>query len=209
MTLLNATDKPVLYAVQDGSTTIISDITPVGSATGVSERLTAVSDTDENVFLGKMAGNASGYTPLPDTGTLMEAGEIYRYNNDLVIIRQTHRRTADTPATIPALILTYRAEQDGALQWVANESILLGMEREFNGILYVAIQPHKTVVGQTPDITPALWNRVKVGSEWKPDTFYETDEIVTFEGQEYTCRQAHTSQVGWEPPNVPALWSAV
>lgn len=42
---------------------------------------------------------------------------------------------------------------------------------------------------------------------WAPNTKYEADALVTYDGQTYRCIQPHPSQTGWEPPNVPALWT--
>jgi hypothetical protein len=91
--------------------------------------------------------------------------------------------------------------------WTAGVAYKVGDRVSFNGILYVCIQAHTSQSDWTPDVVPALWNRVIVGSEWQPQTAYATGTIVTFNGVFYQCVQGHVSQVGWEPPNTPALWS--
>lgn len=43
--------------------------------------------------------------------------------------------------------------------------------------------------------------------EWKPK-YYDTDEVVNYEGELYRCVQPHDSTVNtaWTPEAVPALW---
>ena len=41
-----------------------------------------------------------------------------------------------------------------------NEKVDLGWKRIWEGKQYEVIQPHMTVIGQTPDLTPALWKLV-------------------------------------------------
>ena len=207
MALLKPTDKPILYAVKDGSSVLVSSITNIGDETGVRDTLTVVSNTDENSFLGAMVGDAGSYNPLPTLGKSVEANVIYSYNGSLVICRQTHLRTEHAPSEVPALFLTYRVDAGDAPTWIANENILVGQQRTYEGIVYVAIQAHQTVTGLTPDITPALWTVVPSGSsEWQIGVAYTIGDIVTYNGSEYECRQSHTSQAGWQPPNVLALW---
>ena len=51
--------------------------------------------------------------------------------------------------------------------------------------------------------------------EWKNETAYKVDEMVTYgvnevnDPQLYRCVQAHTSQVDWTPDATPALWTAI
>ena len=50
---------------------------------------------------------------------------------------------------------------------------------------------------------------VELFPTWKPDTEYEREIRIRYDGKLYRCEQVHTSQIGWEPPNVPALWTEV
>jgi chitin-binding protein len=45
--------------------------------------------------------------------------------------------------------------------------------------------------------------------DWGPNTSYNVNDLVTYNGIVYKCRQAHTSLPGWEPPTTPALWIVV
>lgn len=179
--------------------------TKVGNSTASKELVAAA---DENEFLGLVAGTASGYNPLPAPGEHVEAGEIYGYNDGLVICRQEHTRTANAPIDVPALFAVYRPNPDGAtLEWIAGEPVEKGDRRLYNGTEYECIQAHQTEF--TPDQTPALWNVVPTSDEWQAGVAYSIGDQVTYNSVLYECIQAHTSQVGWEPPNVPALWSEI
>ena len=54
------------------------------------------------------------YQHLPNEGEWVTQGAIYEYNDDLIIARQSHVRTADDPSTIPALFIAYIAESNPA-----------------------------------------------------------------------------------------------
>lgn len=51
--------------------------------------------------------------------------------------------------------------------------------------------------------------------EWKNETAYKVDEMVTYginevdDPQLYRCVQAHTSQSDWTPDVTPALWTPI
>jgi hypothetical protein len=150
------------------------------------------------------------YDPLPASG-LMTAGEVYQYNGGLVIVRQSHQRTAFTPEQTPALFSIFRPAIEGILTWVANEKVDAGSHRTYLTIEYVCIQTHTTQVDWTPDRTPALWKPVvtpPVTGNWAYPVAYKVNDIVIYapNGFTYKCLQAHTSQAGWSPPVVPALW---
>lgn len=67
-----------------------------------------------------------------------------------------HNRTEHDPKTIPALFSFFRLNSD-TLLWIENERVKLGWKRVYSGTTYECIQAHMTVIGQTPDVTPALW----------------------------------------------------
>jgi hypothetical protein len=208
MTYLIATDKPLYWtAALAGGQIIISDIAEAGGKIGIPPVMTATSNVDENAYLFAMVGKGGAYNPLPATGQLCEAGKIYSYNGDLVICRQSHNRTADDPANIPALFSVYRVA-GGLLEWVANEKVLIGDQRTYLTKTYNCIQAHVTQVDWTPDKTPTMWSLVVVGTAWAYPVAYKVGDIVIYtpNGFTYKCLQAHTSQAGWNPPAVPALW---
>lgn len=211
MTIITPTDKPILYAVTGelgGEPIALNDVARVGEQVGIAEALTAVSDADENAFIASVPADA--FPALPDSGWL-EAGSIYQWSGQAVVVRQSHNRTEHDPDTVPALFLVYREDAGEALDWIAGEQVQVGTLRLYDDVLYACIQAHVTQVDWTPPATPALW-RVYVeptAGEWQPWTAYGAGDVVSYDGSEYECIQTHVSQPGWEPPNVPALWAAV
>jgi len=175
-----------------------------------SEEHTGVTEPNQvtsTVHLIENSDNADIIFPtLPSSGTLTE-GEIYSYQGGMVEVRQTHERTGHAPSEVPALFSVYRANTEGA-EWIANEEVIRGDTRTYNGATYRCVQSHTTQEGWTPDTTPALWQEVieQTGS-WSAGVDYQIGDIVDYQGTNYECLQAHTSLNGWEPPNVPALWS--
>ena len=209
MPYLVSTDKPIYWSAKAGANTYISDIAEVGGKIGIPPTVTAIYDTDENAYLGKMIGNGGIFQPLPSTGGLCEAGKIYSYNGGAVICRQTHNRTEHVPADIPALFSVYRPASTGPVDWIANEPVMIGMVRLYVEKQYKCLQAHTTQADWTPPATPALWQDVTPAppGAWSYPVAYKIGNIVTYQGLTYKCLQAHTSQAGWTPPVVPALWN--
>jgi len=142
---------------------------------------------------------------LPSSGTI-KRDSFYNYSGTIVYCIQEHERTIYTPEQTPALFTIYRVNADN-LEWAANEKVLVGWKRVFKTVTYVAIQAHTTVIGQTPDITPALWNVVPTSSEWASGVAYKIGNEVTYLGKAYTCIQEHTSNVSWTPvATINVLW---
>ena len=167
---------------------------------------TILNAQNENEYLAQLNSVGTVSDPLPPTGTELEAGAVYAWEGQNVIVRQDHTRTEHDPDTVPALFLVYRADYEG-MEWVPNEQVMLGDQRTHETIKYECIQSHVTVVGQTPDLTPALWVVIPDETgEWQAGVAYAIDDVVLHLAIEYICIQAHTAQIGWEPPNVPALW---
>lgn len=210
MTYLTATDKPLYWTALLGANIIISDIAEISGKIGIPPTMTATSNTDANVYLGAMAGKGGTYNPLPATGTI-EAGKIYSYGGNLVICRQTHERTIYAPVDTPALFSVYRAGQDGVvLDWVANEPVMIGMHRIYNGVEYICIQLHTTQIDWAPPAVPALWQVYVIPSlNWAVGVAYKVGDIVTYQGSTYRCLQVHTSIVTWTPTAAVSLWVKV
>jgi hypothetical protein len=108
--------------------------------------------------------NVQDIEDLPEMGQAIVKDKIYRFESDdgfppLVIARQDHTRTEHDPKIIPALFSFFRENADD-LEWIPNEKVDLGWKRMWNDKQYEVIQPHMTVIGQTPDLTPALWKLV-------------------------------------------------
>jgi len=208
MAYLEPTEQPILYAATGtigGEAIAVNGETRLGDRTGIAEVLDAVFDTDENAFIADVPADA--WPALPDVGWL-ERGEIYAYDAQAVMVRQSHNRTIYPPEQTPALFIVYREDAAG-MEWVAGEQVEVGTRRTYEGILYECRQAHVTQSDWTPPATPALWAVVQdpgPGNEWASGVAYTIGDVVTYEGAEYECRQSHTSQVGWEPPKVLALW---
>jgi len=209
MTLIYPTDRSIFWGVEVGGAIAYTGIDAIGVATSVDPTLLIIQADNENEFLGLVAGAGGSYNPLPVMGEWCEGGMIYGYDDGLVICRRDHTRTEHAPETIPDLFITYR-EEGGTLEWIPNESVIIGDHRIYEEIEYSCIQSHVTQIDWTPPATiGVLWGVVQVGNEWAAGVDYDilpVPDVVTYEGPEYECIQPHTSQVGWEPPNVPALW---
>ena len=168
---------------------------------------TIIHNQNENAYLSELNTHGTVSDPLPPMGTELVAGVVYAWNGQNVIVRQDHTRTEHDPDTVPALFLVYRESYDG-MEWIANENVLKGDERTHDSINYECIQSHTTVVGQTPDLVPALWVVIPDETgEWQAGVAYALDDEVTYLELSYKCLQPHTAQVGWDPISAPALWS--
>jgi len=144
---------------------------------------------DANDFLSLTESVDMGdFNPLPEEGESVNAGEIYTLSGKLVIARQDHIRTFHDPADVPALFSVYRENPEG-LEWIANESVMVGDERTFGGTTYRVVLSHTTQVGWEPDITPALWNEISGTQEWVQPTgahdAYPLGAIVTYQDLTY------------------------
>ena len=145
MPYLIATDKPLYWTAQASGQTYISDIAEIGGKIGIPPTYTAISDTDENAYLGKVVGMGGTYNPIPSVGEWCEGGIIYSYNGNLVICRQDHYRVNFAPESTPNLWSVYRAG-GGVLDWIANEPVMVGTHRMYGGIENVCIQAHTTAL---------------------------------------------------------------
>lgn len=211
MTTILPTDRPIRYCVTDAGDPITGE-TLVGNLTGVNRELSVIADADEMAFVAALP--AAVFPTLPDSGWL-DAGDIYQYGGQAVIVRQSHWRMCFAPAETPALFIAYREAADTVLNWVAGEQVQVGTRRMYDGVTYECVQAHVTQEDWTPPAVPALW-RVVVDTPptpeepttpaWAAYTTYKVGDLVTYGGALYKCRQAHTSLPGWEPPAVLALW---
>ena len=97
------------------------------------------------------------YPSLPTSGLLTE-GEIYSYDNGMVIVVQTHNRTIYSPILTPALLTFYRSEV-GDLQWITNEQVTVGDKRIYDSVNYTVKQSHLTLETNNPLLTiSVLWD---------------------------------------------------
>jgi hypothetical protein len=94
---------------------------------------------------------------LPDEGWL-EVGDVYHYNDKLLIVRQSHNRMHFAPEDTPALFWVKNTTGGGGIQeWIVGEQVAVGDLRTYEGTTYVCIQGHTTLAGWTPPAVPALW----------------------------------------------------
>lgn len=210
---ITATDQPIYFVIRSNDNSIVhhGEVPPGNTvSTGQPTVETTTNEVEYLIWINQW--NDSIYIPdLPEVGTRVPQGQIYRWNDRLVQVRQTHDITHFAPDEVPALFTTVQAstDPDTVLGWIPNESVVLGQIRQWEGNQYRVIQSHVTQAGWEPPNVPALWALVAeppgVG-EWAPGVTYTTGEIVLYQGVEYVCLQGHTSIPGWEPPNVPALW---
>jgi hypothetical protein len=220
MTIITPTDRPVLYAVTGelgGQDVALNDVARVGEQVGIAEALTAVSDADENAFIASVPADA--FPVLPDAGWL-EAGSIYNWQGQAVMVRQSHNRTEHDPPDVPALFLVYREDAGEALDWVAGEPVQVGALRLYSGALYACIQAHVTQSDWTPVATlGVLWAAVAPPvAAWAAGVAYTGDNTagagngdhVLYLGNEYRCLQSHTSISTWNPvATLNVLWALV
>ena len=203
-----ATDRPTLWAVTTGTETLAAGLMEKGGLTVTGNDKTLVSDVSENAFLGKVAGKAGSYKPLPATGTPLNAGDIYGYGGGLVMVRQSHNRTEHAPADVPALFTVYRADAGDTLDWVMGERVEVGTRRTYGGKTWEALQAHQTEF--SPDIVPALWGEVtsETGTWVSGEQGLQVGDLRTYQGVTYRVVQNPGINI-WPPPTVPALWEPV
>lgn len=191
----------------DGS---VLHVGSIGSDTMLRTGQPVLEHTDDiNEHLATLSAWSDQFEPLPSTGAWLEAGDMYRHGDGVLIVRQSHTRTEHEPADVPALFLVAREPGTG-IEWIAGEQVAVGTRRTYDGVTYQAVQAHVTEFA--PPLVPALWMVVQDEPQpgvWQPGVSYSIGDVVTYGGAAYRCLQPHTSQAGWEPPNVPALWELV
>lgn len=156
----------------------------------------------------KEIGKSYNHPELPATGMEVKAGEYYEYEGRVYLVRQTHFVTIYAPEDVPALFSVYR-ESEGVLEWIANENVVIGDQRTYNGETYECIQSHMTLEGWEPPNTPALWQVVSGEEcpEWVQPTgahdAYNTGDCVTYNGKQYVSLIDGNV---WSPSAYPQGW---
>lgn len=190
MSVIQPVKQLARYVILENSEIILDGLTELGNVTYVNNELEAVYAEGDAEFLA--IAPATNYKPLPDEGRL-EAGDIYSYNGQLVIVRQSHYRTIYEPSQTPALFSVHREDADG-IDWIADEPVKKGMIRVYEGVKYSCLRDHVTQVDWTPDRTAAvLWEKVADETpeitEWKQPAgahdSYKKGDRVLFDGKVY------------------------
>ena len=215
MTEIQPTEQPAYWLVEGAET--YTGMTNLGELTGVGAGYAATFGEGEMDALEAMAMQAAAFPALPDSGWL-EQGDIYQWDDTLVMVRQSHNRTLYDPDETPALFCVYRENAGDVLEWVAGEQVYIGTHRLYEDVEYRCIQAHVTQSDWTPPAVPTLWALVVPPTpEWAAGVAYTGDntagagngDVVTYQGASYRCLQSHTSIITWTPPAVPALWLAL
>jgi hypothetical protein len=87
------------------------------------------------------------------------------------MVRQAHARTEHAvDDLVPTLFLVYRDDAGDVLEWIAGESVVVGMLRTYDGQDYRCIRTHVTQSDWTPPATlDNLWEvyeEPQPGEEW-------------------------------------------
>ena len=205
------------YAVLIDDLNIVQEVIPIpvdSLVTSNHDDLNAkkMQDLNESQVTAELA--KSEYTlnilPLPEYGELCTEKVFYQYGDKIVITRQTHNRTEHAIEDIPALFTFFRVDT-GELEWTMNELVQVGWKRFYNDVQYECIQAHMTVIGQTPNLTPALW-KVVLGdiSVWVQPTgghdAYNIGDKVHFPTINDPVYESLINANVWSPSVYPAGW---
>ena len=191
---INKPERPTYYAAYDSTIGVYHIGVTEPDQVTTSGQPSFTSSSDALLFLQSTSTLPVVYDTLPPIGELLTEGDIYEYQGRLVIVRQTHNRTIFEPSEVPALFAVWREDlPDQVLPWIVGEIVYPGTIREYLAINYECIQQHQTVVGQTPNLVPALWNVYTVPGDcpdWVQPTgaqdAYDVGDCVTYQGQEWT-----------------------
>ena len=82
--------------------------------------------------------------------------------------------------------------------WHVGVAVNAGKILRYSGNLYRVIQPHTTQADWTPDITPALYNKITVAEweKWEPNNFYAKGAKVTHNNKKWI---SNVDNNHWEP----------
>lgn len=92
------------------------------------------------------------------------------------------------------------ADNKAAFPWWNGDGVyyLTGMLLRHGDNLYRVIQPHTTQADWSPDITPALYNKITVTEweKWEPNNFYAKGAKVTHNNKKWI---SNVDNNHWEP----------
>ena len=205
ITTIRPTEQPALWLAHSGDERYEGQ-TALGEITGIAEGYAVVSAEGEMAYMAAASVTPTLYPPLPEVGQPVEARRVYRYDDTLVMARQSHTRMHYAPEDTPALFMVYRADADEVLGWVAGEEVYVGTRRTYEGVVYECIQAHVTQSDWTPPATPALWQVVQeeTGVEaWQSGTTYPLGAVVTHNDATWESRRDNNV---WEPGTSDSGW---
>lgn len=82
----------------------------------------------------------------------------FNIENDLKVYKviQAHNKQSDwNPISVPALFVL--VQEEGATEWEVGAQYQIGDIRTYEGIEYICLQAHTSIVGWQPPNVPALW----------------------------------------------------
>ena len=138
---------------------------------------------------------------------------------DRIAARQAAQTAATRLTVAPLMADTVKMSDEQAAKLTAlfdvfdpdGHAYSVGDVASYDGVLYRAVQAHKSQADWTPDKTPALWRvyRTPAMTAWQPGIAVKVGETFTFEGASWQVVQAHTTQSAWVPDKTPSLWKKV
>ena len=190
--VIEATTRPLVWVCRDGGNTVVaSGTTGKGDVTATGLHL--LSDADENALLGALLDAGVSALPLPDVGTEMRRGDIYDYNDTLLMVRHDTVRVAGDPLAQVSEFGVYR-EGAEAFEWVAGELLEVGARRLDDGVLYELWRDIGDANWSAPHLVPAHWRVVETTApdEWPQwvqpyggSGTYVSGAQVTYNGQHW------------------------
>lgn len=198
------------WLVKNASTVLGTGVTEPGAVTYAGyEPIMA-----ENILelLAQTVDLVTDYNPLPDVGEEVTGGQIYSYDSSLVYARQSHTRTEHDPRDIDvaSLFAVYRVDGTDVLEWVQNETLVVGARRLHEGVIYELYNSIGTNNIHPPPQVEAHW-RVWVEAGSCPDyeqrfghNPYMRGDCVTFNSVQYWSLVDNNV---YSPAEYPPNWS--
>lgn len=215
MATIRPVTQPARWLIALSGAIEYEGITHVGELTGVNPDYTAIYAEGEAEFAGAVADSGEAVPALPDAGWL-EVGEVYAYQDTVLVVRIRHDRAAVAHHNPLETHLYWT--RNSTRDWVAWEEVYVGIgdspgtRRLYDGVWYEAMQTHTTQPDWTPPATlGVLWAEVveePVGpAAWKQPTgaqdSYALDAQATHVGATWQSRRNNNV---WEPGTNNSGW---
>ena len=166
--------------------------------------------------------NANQFVTYPDTAVITPTTEVDAYYPAVDAAYEAGDPLYDVGSDVNGVFAKVRSLPEAGPQefwedgtgpsepWADNITCYVGFLYTYAGDTWICIQGHPTQADWTPDVVPALFNKIATSNVWDFPVQYEIDDVVLYpdaQGDSYICIQAHTSQSDFTPPATPALWS--